>query len=187
MPLCHALQALEPFSEEEARDRDLILRCLQHQPGVFTRENTLAHMTASCWIVNPDRTRVLLAFHNLYRSWAWLGGHADGDEDLLRVALKEAQEESGLQRVRPVTRAIFSAEALPVFGHWKRGVYIPSHTHLNVTYLMEADERDVLYIKPDENSGVRWFALDEVASAVSEPWMMEHVYAKLNAKLRALV
>ena len=186
MSLTEALLAFVPFNEEEARDRDLIVTCLSREPEIFTRANELVHMTASCWIVNPERTRVLLAYHNLYQSWAWLGGHADGDEDLLHVALKEAQEESGLTGVKPVSDAIFSVEALPVFGHWKRGKYIPCHTHLNVTYLLEASEQDALHIKPDENSGVQWFDLDEVKNAVSEPWMMEHIYEKLNAKLRAL-
>ena len=128
-----------------------------------------------------------MAYHNLYQSWSWLGGHADGDEDLLRVALKEAREESGLANIIPVTEGIFSAEALPVFGHMKRGVYVPSHTHLNVTYLLEADEMEATHIKPDENSGVRWFELDEALAAVSEDWMREHIYEKLNAKLRALI
>lgn len=187
MELIRQLEMLAPFNEEEARDRDLIIECLRREPDVFTRANALAHMTASAWIVNRDRTKVLMAYHNLYDSWAWLGGHADGDEDLLRVAMKEAREESGLANITPVTQAIFSAESLPVFGHFKRGVYVPSHTHLNVTYLLQADETEITHIKPDENSGVRWFELDEALAAVSEDWMREHIYEKLNAKLRALI
>lgn len=183
MTLAEQLRRFVPFNEEEARDRDLILTCLEREPDVFTRENALVHMTASCWIVNPTRTRILMAYHNLYQSWAWLGGHADGDENLLRTALREAQEESGVVHVRPVSEEIFSVEALPVFGHWKRGQYVSCHTHLNVTYLLEADDEDELHIKPDENSGVRWFTPEEALRAVSEDWMREHVYQKLNAKL----
>jgi len=184
--LLEQLSRFVPFNDEEARDLELVRECLRREPDVFTRQNALAHMTASCWIVNPSRTKVLMAFHNLYQSWAWLGGHADGDEDLLRVALREAQEESGLAHVRPVTGDIFSVEALPVFGHIKHGQYVSCHTHLNATYLLEADEADVLSIKPDENSGVRWFGLDEALDAVSEEWMRIHVYEKLNAKLRRM-
>ena len=72
---------------------------------------------------------------------------------------------------------------MTVDGHVKRGSYVPSHTHLNVTYLMEADEQEVLRVKPDENSGVRWFFLDEALKACTESWMIEHIYTKLNEKL----
>ena len=65
----------------------------------------------------------------------------------------------------------------------KRGIYVPSHLHLNLTYLLEADERDTLRVCEEENSGVRWFSLEEALSAPSEPWMVERIYRKLNAKL----
>lgn len=185
MELLEQLSRYRPFNEEEAADLALIRHCLETEPEVFCRSNALAHMSASAWIVNRERTKVLMAYHNLYNAWSWLGGHADGDTDLLRVALKEAQEESGLAQVQPVSREIFSVEVLPVFGHWKRGAWVSSHIHLNVTYLLEADEAESLHVKPDENSGVRWFALNEASAASSEEWMREHVYDKLNAKLLA--
>lgn len=186
MTLEQQLAAFQPFNEQEAADRDLILHCLRTEEHVFERRNLLVHMTASAWITNPLRTKVLMAFHNLYQSWSWLGGHADGEEDLLSVALREAREESGLVHVQPVKKGIFSLEALPVFGHEKRGIYVPCHTHLNLTYLLEADENELLTVKPDENSGVKWFTLDGAIDACTEPWMAERIYSKLNEKLRAL-
>ena len=186
MNLEQQLLAYTPCNEQEARDRELILRCLKAEPDVFTRRNELVHMTASAWIVNADRTKVLMAYHNLYQSWAWLGGHADGETDLLAVALKEAREESGLAHVRPVMEEIYSVEALHVCGHVKRGQYVSSHIHLNVTYLLEADENDPLFIKADENSGVAWFAPEEAEAVCTEPWMRDHIYRKLNEKLRTL-
>ena len=177
------IRAYVPVNEQEARDKALILSCLS-LPGVFTRENALCHMTASAWICDPAREKVLLAYHNLYRSWSWLGGHADGEEDLLAVALREAREESGLVSVVPVTGQIFSLEALPVFGHEKRGVYVSSHLHLNVTYLLEADPSDPVFAKQDENSAVGWFTPDEMERAVSEKWMLERVYRKLSRKMK---
>ena len=187
MDLMAQLERFVPFNDEEARDLQLILHCLKTEKDIFNRENALVHMTASAWIVNPERTKALLAYHNLYQAWSWLGGHADGDGDLLRVALREAREESGLAQVRPVTESIFSVESLPVFGHWKRGAWVPSHIHLNATYLLEADEAAELHMKPDENSGVRWFALDDAAKVSTEAWMCAHIYQKLNDKLRAFV
>ena len=185
MILLKQLTAFVPFNEQEARDRELLLGCLRREPEVLTRKNPLAHFTASAWIVNPARTRVLMAYHNIYHSWSWLGGHADGESDLLAVALREVREESGIRSARPVSRDIFSVEALTVDGHEKRGAYVSSHLHLNVTYLLEADEEEALSIKPDENSGVRWFTLEESETVPSEPWFCARVYRKLNEKLRA--
>lgn len=71
-------------------------------------------------------------------------------------------------------------------GHEKRGAYVSSHLHLNVTYLIEADEGGPLAVKADENSAVRWFGLDEAVAASTEPWFQARVYRKLNEKLRAL-
>ena len=124
-----------------------------------------------------------MAYHNIYKSWAWTGGHADGETDLLSVALRECREETGVRHVRPVTEEIYSLEILPVEGHEKRGQYVPSHLHLNLTWLLEADEHDALQVCEAENSGVRWFALDEALAAPSEPWMVARVYRKLNGKL----
>ncbi len=185
MILLKQLTAFVPFNEQEARDRELLLGCLRREPEVLTRKNPLAHFTASAWVVNPAHTRVLMAYHNIYRSWSWLGGHADGESDLLAVALREVREESGIRSARPVSRDIFSVEALTVDGHEKRGAYVSSHLHLNVTYLLEADEEEALSIKPDENSGVRWFTLEESETVPSEPWFCARVYRKLNEKLRA--
>ena len=184
MTFLEQLQAFSPFNEQEASDRRLMLRYANLFSNLFTRENEMAHLTASCWIVNPERTKVLLAYHNIYDSWAWLGGHADGMEDLLAVALKEANEESGV-RASPVFPEIFSVEILGVPGHVKRGKYVSSHLHLNATYLLEADEHQTLHEKPDENSGVRWFSLPDVLPNIREPEMCA-VYQKLMDKCARL-
>ena len=185
MELLGQLEQYRPFNEQEERDRDILLRCLREEGDIFTRDNAMAHMTASAWVVNRERTKVLMAYHNIYHSWSWLGGHADGDRDLLRVAVREAVEESGLSDIRPVTDSIYSIEVLTVDGHVKRGAYVASHLHLNVTYLLEADDHGILHTKEDENSGVAWFPAEEAVSASSEPWMRERIYSKLNAKMAA--
>ena len=184
MTIFEQLRGFVPFNEQEASDRRLILQYADTFSDLFTRENEMAHLTASCWIVNPARTKVLMAYHNIYDSWAWLGGHADGMEDLLAVALKEANEESGVQAV-PVLDDIFSVEILGVAGHVKRGKYVSAHLHLNVTYLLQADEAQTLREKPDENSAVRWFALTDVLPNTREP-EMRVVYQKLMDKCARL-
>ena len=183
--LIEEIEKYEPFNEMEERDKELILRALRREENVFSRENPICHMTASAWISSPDRTKVLMAYHNIYDSWSWLGGHADGDMDLLRVALKEAEEESGLSKVKPLMQDIFSLEVLTVDGHMKKGKYVSSHLHLNVTYLLEADDREMVHAKEDENRGVRWFSPEDAVAASSEPWFREHIYSKLNEKLYA--
>lgn len=177
------IAAYTPWNEQEARDKAQILRFLEHNPDAFLRSNTMAHMTASAWVVNAARDRVLMVYHRLYDSWAWTGGHADGETDLLAVALREAREETGVEHLRPASREIYSLEVLTVDGHLKRGAYVSSHLHLNVTYLIEADERDPLRVCEAENTAVRWFTLEDALRASTEPWFVERIYRKLNDKL----
>ena len=185
MELLDALNRFRPCNEQEETDKKQILSLLSSGQDLYTRDNPVAHLTASSWVVSPDRKQVLLVYHNLYRSWAWMGGHADGDRDLCQVALRETREESGLEDLTLVSPEIFSLESLTVDGHEKRGNYISSHLHLNVTYLLEADPRQPIRVKPDENSGVAWFPVEEVAGKVSEPWMMQRIYSKLMEKVTA--
>lgn len=181
MGLRDDILAFRPYNEQEETEKRLMLQYMDTFPDLLTRENEMAHFTASCWIVNPARTHALMAFHNLYQSWAWLGGHADGEEDLLRVALREANEESGIVGARPLRNDIFSLEILGVDGHVKRGRYVATHLHLNCTYLLEADDRLPIRVKADENSAVRWILFADVEAEVREP-EMRVVYRKLMDK-----
>lgn len=178
------IMAYVPFNEQEARDKSLFLDWLGSGRDILTRENEVAHLTASAWVVSPDRKSVLMAYHNLYNSWAWLGGHADGESDLLNVALREAREESGIESVHPVTEEILSIETLCVNGHEKRGRYVPSHLHLNVTYLLEADSAQALHVKPDENSEVAWIDMEDIPKKSTEHWFVERIYPKLCEKAK---
>ena len=186
MEIYEQIKAYRPWNEQERQDQVLILDFLRKNPDAFYRTNLLAHMTASAWVVNPQRSKVLMVYHRLYDSWSWAGGHADGEEDLLAVALREVRGETGVQRLRPVTEDIYSLEVLTVDGHEKHGQYVPSHLHLNVTYLLEAEEDQPLRICEAENSGVAWFSLADALSASTEPWFVERIYKKLNEKLKVL-
>lgn len=171
-----------PFNAQEAADREVMLRFARDNPDCLLRSNLSGHFTASAWIVNPARDKVLFCWHNIYRSWSWVGGHADGESDLAAVALREAREETGITSGRLAKAGIFSLEILTVDGHEKRGVYVPCHLHYNLTYLVEADENEAVRAKYDENSGVRWFTFAEAPEASTEPWMAERVYKKLIEK-----
>ena len=182
MNLKEQIKAYLPWNEQEATDRKVILQCMEDYDDVLTRENLLAHFTASCWIVNKERTKVLMAYHNIMDSWAWTGGHADGEADLLAVALKEVREETGLKNIQPVSKEFYSIEVLPVQPHYKRGKFVNAHVHLNVSYLIEADETEKIRVKEDENSAVRWMDL-AMAPKMAKLIEDQELYQKLNDKL----
>ena len=176
------IEHFEPFNEQERADKEMMLEYINTFTDVLTRENKMCHFTASNWIVNKERTKVLMIYHNIYQSWAWTGGHADGDGNLLHVALKEAQEETGLNHLKVLKQEIYSLEILTVDSHIKRGNFVPSHLHLDCCYLLEADENEQLKVKEDENSGVKWIDINKVIEITNEPKMIP-IYQKLNNKL----
>ena len=102
----------------------------------------------------------------------------------LFITIYTMREETGLANIKPVNRDIFSIEIITVDGHIKSGRYVSSHLHLNVTYLIEADEDEALHIKEDENSAIVWFEPEKLDMLSDEKWMKELVYAKLQNKLK---
>lgn len=160
----------------------MMLEYINTFKDVLTRENRMCHFTASNWIVNKERTKVLMAYHNIYQSWAWTGGHADGDSNLLHVALKEAEEETGLKNLKLLSDGIYGIQILTVDSHIKKGKFVPSHLHLDCCFLLEADENESVKIKDDENSAVKWIDIDKAIEITNES-NMKPIYRKLNEKL----
>ena len=178
------IEDYKPYNEQEEQDKKVMLEYIDTFDDVLTRNNEFGHFTASSWVLNKDRTKVLMIYHNIYKSWAWTGGHSDGDSNLLNVAIREVKEETGVKYVKPISDNIFSLEIICVNGHVKRGKYVSSHVHLNVTYLLEADENEELRIKEDENSGVKWVDINKAVELVSEVWMKDNIYKKLIEKMK---
>lgn len=178
------LEEYIPKNEQEVADKRVMLEFSKHFDNLFLRDNEVAHFTVSAWVVNATRTKVLMIYHNIYKSWAWTGGHADGETDLLSVAVRELKEETGVESVKVLSDEPYSIEILCVNGHEKRGKYVPSHLHFNVTFLLEVDEGELIRCKPDENSGVKWCNIEDVERASCEPWMNERIYRKLNDRLK---
>ena len=184
MKLFEQIKNYTPANEQEQRDKEQMLMFMKANENCLSRENTVAHFTTSIWTVNKEHTKTLMVYHNIYDSWSWIGGHADDNENLAEVALRELQEETGVKNARLVSDEIFSIETLTVDGHIKKGKYVSCHLHFNVTYLAEADEAENLIVNEDENQAVKWFAFADALEASTEPWMVEHVYIKLIEKSR---
>lgn len=103
---------------------------------------------------------MLVVYHNIYDAWIFPGGHADGEEDLLSVAVREVEEETNL-KTRVIDKNIFAISASPIIGHVKREKYVSAHTHLDVVYLLEADDKEELTFRTEESKGVKWITFEE--------------------------
>lgn len=182
--LIESLKTYIPHDEDERKARSFMQAFIAQNPDCLTRENETAHFTASAWIVNKNRDKALMVFHNIYNAWSWTGGHADGCDDMLAVALKEAREETGISDFSVLSDNIFSVEILNVGGHVKKGKTVKAHRHLNVTYLLEADDTLPLKVREEENSAVAWLSLQNAENTPEE--QMRPIYEKLNRKLREL-
>jgi len=180
-----SIKTYNPYNEQEKKDKEIILKSIDTFDNILTRDNELAHITSSAFVVNKTKDKVLMVHHNIYNSWSWTGGHADGEEDLLAVAIREVKEETGVENIQSVSSDIFSLDILTVLGHIKREKYVAPHLHLSVAYLVEADENELLTVKADENSGVKWIPIDEV-NIYSNELHMQKVYHKLICKIKAL-
>ena len=149
-----------PFNEEEESIKNYMLKWIDTFDDVLTRENEFGHFASSAFVVNKERTKMLVVYHNIYDAWIFPGGHADGEENLLSVAVREVEEETGL-KTKVLDDSIFAISASPIIGHIKRGKYVPAHTHLDVVYLLEANDKEMLVFREDESKGVKWITFEE--------------------------
>ena len=139
---------------------------------VLTRENPIAHMTASSVIINEERTKMLMIHHKIYDTWTWQGGHTDGEGDLLKVALKEAEEETGIKEYKILEDKdglIRKLDILTVKAHMKNGKPISAHLHLNAAFLLEAKEEDTLSLNKEETNGIKWVLFEKINELAKEP------------------
>ncbi len=163
----HGARTLE--SHEAAMVADMI-RFVEMHEDCLLRSCGPGHLTGSAWIVDATRKRTLLTHHRKLDKWLQLGGHADGDPDLLAVALREAREESGLTRLRAV-----SAEIFDVDRHWipeRKGE--PGHYHYDLRFMIEADESEPLVVT-SESKDLGWIDVADVVRLNPEESMARMV------------
>lgn len=176
------IKAYVPTDPLEAQEQQLMLDYFEYSPkDPLGREAGLAHLTSSGFILNETMDKALMVHHNIYHTWAWTGGHADGCPDLLETALKEAREETGVQEIEPLSSQIMSLDILPVWRHYKNEKPVGTHLHFNASFILMAPEEAPLQTKPDENSAVAWLELDRLSEYCQEP-EVERIYAKLIEK-----
>jgi 8-oxo-dGTP pyrophosphatase MutT (NUDIX family) len=154
----------------EAKMADRLRVFVAAYPDCFERSLTIGHVTGSAFVVDLERRHTLLTHHGKLDRWLQLGGHADGDSHVLRVALREAAEESGLAGVRPVHEQIFDIDIhlIPARGAEA------AHDHYDVRFLLEADRAAPLRIT-SESKALEWVALDRVAELTQEESMLRMV------------
>ena len=163
----HAARSLEPH--EAAMTADMI-RFVEEHADCLLRSCVPGHLTGSAWIVSPDRTRTLLTHHHKLDKWLQLGGHADGNEDLLAVALREAREESGLTQLHAISPEIFDLDR-----HWiPPRKADPGHFHYDLRFMIEADPDEVLVIS-SESKDLAWVEVASVTALNPEESMARMV------------
>lgn len=175
-----------PFNEQEKKDKEATLKYIKMFDDILKRDNEIIHITSSGFVINKNKDKVLMVHHNIFNAWSLTGGHADGEEDLIGVAISEITEETGVKDIHLITDKIVSLDILPVFGHIRKGKYITSHLHISVVYLFQADENEQLIVKPDENSAVKWIPINEIDIYSSESHM-KIVYNKIISKIENLL
>lgn len=180
-------QPIRDYIPQDAAERAAQIAILQAAAAdgedVLLRERTQGHITCSGFVMNPTLDKVLMVYHNIYDSYAWTGGHADGSPAFLETAIREVQEETGIKAPFALMGALLSLDCLPVKAHVRRGVPVAAHMHYNLTYGLIAEEKERLHHKPDENSDVAWIPVSDIAAACREPHMLP-IYEKLIQRMR---
>jgi len=167
------IRDFRPQNERDQVTKDNMMAFIRTSgDNVLTRDNAIAHMTASSVIVNEARDKMLMIHHKIYDTWTWQGGHTDGEGDLLKVALKEAEEETGIRDFKVLEDddgLIIGLDILTVREHIKNGRFVSAHLHLNASFLFEANEEDVLSLNQEETNGVRWIPVSDIDEMADEP------------------
>lgn len=169
-PLLNLLAKHQPSDENEAKMLTEMITFVNQNPDCFKRELLIGHITGSSWIVDKSRKYVLLTHHRKLNKWLQPGGHCDGDPNVLNVALKEANEETGVAGIKPVSEDIFDVDIHLIPE--RKGV--PQHYHYDVRFLLEAD-KEIPLVVSDESNDLAWIAIEELPKLNDEESILRMV------------
>lgn len=155
--LLSKLDRYRPTDPAEIESRQRIIDFVEATPDCFKRSHLAGHITGSAWLIDESRSRVLLTHHRKLDKWLQLGGHCDGDADVLGVALKEAVEESGIDGITPVSEEIFDLDVHPIPA---RGD-VPAHHHYDIRFLCRIDGNPAFTVS-DESHELAWLAPEAI-------------------------
>ena len=156
------------YPEDEKSSENTITWIEKHWDFAFVKENLEGHITGSIFIINPDKTKILLIFHKKLQKWLQFWGHADGEKNIQNVAIREFQEESGILIAPKILWDILHVDVHDVPEYkWK-----PEHRHFDIRYLWIIDDTIPLFRQEEEVDDIRWFAIDEVENYNNESSMM---------------
>lgn len=170
--LIRALTGYQSTYAEELVFRKQFLALLEH-PRAFFRDHLPGHITASSWIVDSTGQYTLLTHHAKLNRWLQPGGHADGQEDVIAVAQREAYEETGLTSLTPVTTAIFDLDihAIPERSDF------PQHFHYDIRFLLKAN-MDEAFTITEESHDLAWTANSDITEKTGNNVSMLRMAAK---------
>jgi len=177
------LRSYQPSNDVEEAHKNSILSLLQSAPRCYYRDHfDPGHITGSALLISADGQRVLMNHHKSLRKWLSFGGHADGDENILRVASREIVEESGIQNIEPVMGDIFDVDVHPIPANPKRGE--PAHSHFDIRYLFCVKNKgDENFVLSDESVSLRWCGYDEAMGLIQQDGSMARLLSKWREKL----
>ncbi len=152
--LLEKLERYQASCDSEEKDRKKILNFVKSNENCFERSNLSGHITGSCWLENYDGEKFLMTEHKKLKKWLPLGGHADGDSDIIRVSIKEAHEESGLKNIELISADIFdlSVHMIPEYKE------VPAHYHYDIRFLLRASKQGEQIQMSDESTDLDWFS-----------------------------
>jgi 8-oxo-dGTP pyrophosphatase MutT (NUDIX family) len=159
-----------PHDEHERSMRDQIIKFVNEHSDCFERTLLIGHITGSAFIVNKQRTRTLMTHHQKLDKWLQLGGHSDGEWNTLNVALREAQEESGISKITPLSENIFDVDVHLIPERKSE----PQHFHYDIRFLCEADENQDLMIT-NESKDLAWIPLETMEEYTTEESVLRMV------------
>ena len=169
------LHSYQPIASEEHVYLTMMLDFLNAHNNAFLRSCHLGHFTASAWIINASCSKGLLMHHRKLNKWLQCGGHCDGDDNLARVAMKEATEESGISDLRLLNDAVFDIDIHLI----PQRLQEPSHYHFDVRFLLQEDD-DTRLQKNSESNELQWVDLHNISAYTKENSILRMVRKTLN-------